>query len=138
MPRNRNNGNGRSATAERARVFDPTNFEEQFSVAQDGGESVARELLQPGDDAVSLLMRTDFRNERQAIAATRMLAKCREFHIDWGLLMLRDLFASLTSINGVARKQFMQAHVGVIIEQLNRRRDATEKRSSDDDADRRG
>lgn len=119
-------------------MFDPTNFEEQFSVAQDGGESVARELLQPGDDAVSLLMRTDFRNERQAIAATRMLAKCREFHIDWGLLMLRDLFASLTSINGVARKQFMQAHVGVIIEQLNRRRDATEKRSSDDDADRRG
>jgi len=89
-------------------------FEDLSSVAE--FPSAIKEFVHPGDDAVSLLMRTFFADENQANASVLFYQKCVKFNLEDGKKLLLNKLAAQVSVKGLARDQLLQSVVGIIRE----------------------
>jgi len=89
--------------------------------------SIAKEFVHPGNDTGELLMRSIFKNERQANAAVEYYARCVEFNDQKGQGKLLNWLASRPSINGIARKELAQVLTGKVLPTLYGKKDGREQ-----------
>lgn len=69
-------------------------------------------LVQPGEDAVKILMRVKFRNRAERIAAMHILAQCEEFNDKISKDELFMNLAATVSEGGEGRNQLVTAIIG--------------------------
>ena len=82
--------------------------------------NMAKELVHPGQDPLELMMRTCIPNEKKANALVLFYHKILKFKMsDSYIKLVLAWMASRTSIDGLARMQFLEAYVGVIAPQLH-------------------
>ena len=82
--------------------------------------NMAKELVHPGHDPLELMMRTCIQNEKKANALVLFYHKILKFKMnDSYIKLVLAWMASRTSIEGLARMQFLEAYVGVIAPQLH-------------------
>ena len=62
--------------------------------------SAIKMFVDPGESLEGLLMRADFVDDEQAMAATRHNAKCEDFHDKVGIQELHNTVAARVSIKG--------------------------------------
>ena len=79
-----------------------------------GGHNPAKVFTEPGDDAIELLMRTVFKDEKQATAAILLYSKCKKYGFQRGIDDLRALCAARCSIQGRSSAMALQALTGVV------------------------
>lgn len=91
-------------------VVSPQWTDDLFAQQESGGYG-ASELIKAGkperpDDQLS---RTIFSSERQAFAFATLLAKARKYHVTPAIEQMTFSMEALTSVNGTARRQYLQA-----------------------------
>jgi len=69
-------------------------------------------LVQPGEDAVKILMRVKFKSRPERIAGMHILAQCVEFHDDISTMELFWNLAATVSEGGEGRNQLVTAIIG--------------------------
>jgi len=87
--------------------------------------SVMKEFVHPGKDPGELLMRCNFKDERERNAAVLYLAKCREFVLAVEEKVLLSWLAATTSVRGLSRRELLMASSGIVAPSLY---DKSEKR----------
>lgn len=75
-------------------------------------QGMAKEFVYPGKTALDMMMRTNFRNEREAKAITETMNKMEEFGDSEGMRWLLQYMAAACSINGKGQKNLLQAITG--------------------------
>lgn len=93
--------------------------------------NLAKELIKPGDEVKDLLMRTNLKDENDAIDVGLLLAKYQRFNMEQQAHTLLYKLAALTSINGLGRKEYSQVATGIISPSLWGIRDGNKKNKGD-------
>jgi hypothetical protein len=104
-------GNGHSLG-----ILDPNHLDRLLT--QTSMPNVAHELVKPGKDPAQLMMRCNFKNERQLNAAVLLLAKYEKFHMERHKTMLLNRLAGSTSVGGLSRRELLQAATGIVAPSL--------------------
>ncbi len=86
--------------------------------AMAGGSDKAHTFVKPGKDALELLMRTVFRNERQARQVVLLYSKLVKYDFQDGIDDLRALMAANCSIGGRSRMEALMAAIEVLAPSL--------------------
>lgn len=79
-----------------------------------GGGSKTRPFISPGKDVLELLMRTNFRDDDQAVAAVLLYDKCLRYDLELGLEDLKAYLAAKCSVQGRSTLLALMASTGVI------------------------
>jgi|GEM_PF-2117208 len=79
-----------------------------------GGNNPSKVFTEPGDDLEELLMRTVFRDQKQATATILLYSKCKKFNFQRGLDDLRAFCSALCSIEGRSTAMALQGVTGVV------------------------
>ena len=83
---------------------------------RDSGGNPAKDLVHPGKESLELLMKSHLRDRDDALAIVGYRDYIREYDIPEEDAVAQDLLASLTSINGEGRYQFLQGITGIMVE----------------------
>lgn len=84
-----------------------------------GFPNAAKLLVEPGKDALELIMRTVLKDENEANDAVMFYHKLKKFDLlSEYLETLLAWLASRVAIKGLARLDFLQANVGILAPQL--------------------
>jgi len=76
--------------------------------------SIFREFVRPGDKVEELLMRTRL-TKREAHLVTIALYKAEKFELESFKKLLLSYLAVMCSVNGMSRKELLQAAVGMLV-----------------------
>lgn len=95
--------------------------------------SVIKELVDPGETPLKLLMRTCFRNERQVNSAVEYLSRCKATNDKEGEEKLLFKMAANVSIDGMARKEIVMALSQQIAPELYTSKKLAANRDAKDD-----
>lgn len=116
-PRNKKNGNGSGYNSSLAQTVDLSDYDPQQDLMQSAEfPSVVKELIEPGEDVISLLMRTVFKDANEANASIIWYHKCDKWGIESGKQILLNKLASNVSIAGLSRDEVIQVATGILRE----------------------
>ena len=73
-----------------------------------------KDFVHPGKDPRELLMRCNFKDERERNAAVLYYAKCVEFKLTEELGVLANWLASTVSVRGLARRELLMGATNII------------------------
>jgi hypothetical protein len=76
--------------------------------------NMLKEFTHPGKDPKELLMRCNFKDERERNAAVLYFAKCVEFILPNEMAVLTNWLASTVSVHGLARRELLMGCTGII------------------------
>lgn len=74
----------------------------------------SRIFVNPGKDVLELLMRTVFKDDREATAAVMLFSKCQKYGFQRGLGDLKAWLAAKCSVQGRSTAMALMAETGVV------------------------
>lgn len=74
----------------------------------------SRIFVNPGKDVLELLMRTVFKDDREATAAVMLFSKCQKYNFQRGMDDLKAWLAAKCSVQGRSTAMALMAETGVV------------------------